>query len=315
MDNFLLCVNGIFPLLLLMLLGYGLRRIHFIPDAGFDALDKLCFKIFIPVMLFSNVYYADFSTAFQLDAILFMEIAMAAVFLAIFLLAPRLFPNQNALCATLVHGVSHGNLAALGIPLINNLFGQDQTAVFSIMVACSSLLTNPVLVFEHTYFQGDKLKVGKMIWKVFTSPFLAGTLLGLFCMAVRIAFPPFIETFVANLKSVSSPLALIALGGSFALKDLKNYAKPVILGVTLKCVVVPAIVLGIAVALGFRGIVLASLLVIFTCPSATATFSYCRGYCGDPALASQLVVHSSIVSIFTIFLWLFSFLQLGLLQG
>ena len=41
MDNFLLCVNGIFPLLLLMLLGYGLRRIHFIPDAGFDALDKI----------------------------------------------------------------------------------------------------------------------------------------------------------------------------------------------------------------------------------------------------------------------------------
>ena len=313
MDNFLLCVNGIFPLLLLMLLGYCLRQIHFIPDAGFDALDKLCFRIFIPVMLFSNVYYADFSTAFQLRAILFMEAAMGSVFLVIFFLAPRLFPKQNALCATLVHGVTHGNLAALGMPLMNNMFEPDQVAVFSIMVACSSLLTNPVLVFEHTYFQGDKLKVGRTIRKVFTSPFLVGTLLGLFCMAVRLPLPAFAETAVSNLKSIASPLALIALGGSFALKDTKSYFKPLVLGVVLKCVVIPAVVLSIAVALGFRGSVLAALLVIFACPSATATFSFCRGYCGDPALASQLVVHSSIVSIFTMFLWIFLFLQLGLI--
>ena len=41
MDNFLLCLNAILPLLLLMLLGYGLRRSGMISHEGFSAMDKL----------------------------------------------------------------------------------------------------------------------------------------------------------------------------------------------------------------------------------------------------------------------------------
>ena len=36
MDNFLLCLNAILPLLLLMLLGYGLRRSGMISHEGFS---------------------------------------------------------------------------------------------------------------------------------------------------------------------------------------------------------------------------------------------------------------------------------------
>ena len=71
-------------------------------------------------------------------------------------------------------------------------------------------------------------------------------------------------------------------------------------------------ILGFAVLLGFRGVALASLLVIFACPSAAATYSFCTGYCGDPELASQLVVYTTVFSIFSMFCWLFLFLQLGL---
>ncbi len=313
MNNFILCFNAIAPLILLMMLGYFLHRIDFIPRSGFESIDKLCFKVFIPVMLFSNIYYADFSTVFHPEAIIFMEAGIAAVFLFSFFLAKKLYKGQNEIAATFVHGVSHGNLAVLGLPLIMNLFGEEQGAVYSVMMACSSPLVNPLMVFEHTYFQGEDIKPGALIVKIFTSPFLAGTLAGLFCKLIGIQFPEFAGTFIADLKSLSSPLCLIALGGTFAFNDAKGYAGPVTLVVVLKCLIIPAIVLGIAVLLGFRGIVLASLLVIFACPSAAATFSFCNGYCGDPAMASQLVMQSSVLSIFTMFLWLFAFLQLGLL--
>ena len=72
MDNFLLCLNAILPLLLLMLLGYGLRRSGMISHEGFSAMDKLCFRILIPAMLFSNVYHADFHSDLYPQAIVFM---------------------------------------------------------------------------------------------------------------------------------------------------------------------------------------------------------------------------------------------------
>lgn len=313
MDNFLLCFHAITPLLLLMLLGYGLKRWNFISAEGFAAMDKLSFHILIPAMLFCNVYNADFASQFHLKAILFMELGIFGVFLAAFFLVPRLLPNRNADIATVIHGVSHGNLAVLGMPLIMNLFGPDQTAVYSILMACSSPLINPLMVFNHVYFQGDQIRLRSLLRNIFTSPFLAGTLLGLGCNLLGIQFPTFLNTTISNLKSIATPLCLISLGGSFSFGRIRDYFPLVFHSVLAKCVWIPAVILSIAVALGFRGPVLASLLVIFCCPSATATYSFCTGYCGNPDLASQLVVYSTLFSIFSMFCWLFAFLQFGLI--
>ena len=313
MDNFLLCFDAVFPLLLLMLLGYWLRRIEFIPKSGFDAIDKLCFKIFVPVMLFSNVYNADFSRQFHPDATIFMELSILGTFLVSFWLVPRLMPGSRENIATVVHGVCHGNLAVLGIPLISNLFGDSGMAVYSILLACTSPLINPLMVFEHVYFQGEKIKPAKLIVNVFRSPFLIGTLAGLACKILGLRFPVFFQTTISNIKAIASPLCLIALGGSFSFSSNRGLTGMVVSSVLAKCVLVPAVVLGIVVALGFRGVILASLLVIFSCPSAAATYSFCTGYCGNPRLASQIVVYTTAFSIFSMFFWLFLFHQLGLL--
>lgn len=313
MANFILCANGILPLLVLMLLGHIMRRTGFVSAEGFQAMDKLCFRVLIPVMLFQNVYTADFAKEFHLDAVIFMEVSILAVFAVTMVLIPRLLPGRNEDAATLIHGLCHGNLAVLGMPLIVNLFGADQVAVYSILMACTSPLINPLMVVEHLRLQGERVKPLQLIWNILKSPFLVGTLAGLFCALLRIRFPVFLNTAVTSLKTIASPLCLIALGGSFVLGDIRSYGKAVLGCVVGKCVVIPAIVLGIAVALGFRGIVLASLLIIFACPSAAATYSFCTGYCGNPAMASQIVVYSSAASIFTIFCWLFLFLQLGLI--
>ena len=313
MENLLLCFHAIMPLLLLMLLGYFLKQIHFIPKSGFDAIDKLCFKIFVPVMLFNNVYTADFSTEFNLQAILVMEAGIIGTFLVSFFLTPKLMKRSKEDIATVVHGICHGNLAVLGMPLITNLFGQSGVAVYSIMLACTSPIINPLMVFEHVYFQGDKIKPGRLILNVLQSPFLIGTLSGLACKLLGISFPTFMQTAITNVKSIASPLCLIALGGSFSFGSIKGMVGPVVHSVLAKCIWVPAVVLGIAVALGFRGLVLASLMVIFCCPSAAATYSFCTGYCGNPQMASQIVVYSTAFSIFSMFLWIFAFLQMGLL--
>ena len=312
MDHFLLCFNAIMPLLLLMLFGFFLKRIHFIPDSGFAALDKLCFQIFIPAVLFSNVYHADFSKDFNLKAVVFMELALIVVFFLSFYLVPRVLKCSNEVAATLIHGLSHGNLAVLGLPLIQNLFGTGQVAVYSILVACTSPLINPLMVYEHLHFQGQMLSPAKTWKSMMTSPFLIGTLLGLACNTLRITFPAFLEATLSNVCAIASPLCLIALGSSFQLTNngIENlYAAGVAL---LKCVVIPAVVLLAAVLLGFRGIVLASLMVIFCCPSATATYSFCTGYCGKPSLAAQIVVISTLFSVFSMFGWLMLFLTLNL---
>lgn len=310
MENLQLCFRAIAPLLILMLLGYALKRLKIITADGFHALDGLCFKIVIPIMLFYNIYTADLSAGIQPKAILFMECGLILICLVSFLIVPRRYKNADD-AITIIHALCHGNLAVLGLPLIANLFGESNMAIYSIMVACTSPIINPMMVFEHEYYAGHRVSPAKLVKNIFSSPFLIGTLLGILFKLLQITLPDIVFSSVASVRSMATPLCLIALGGSFYFTDITRYKKEVPLAVFLRCVAIPAAVLTTAVLLGFRGIVLASLMVIFASPSATATYSFCSSYSGNSTLAAQIVVYSSLVSIFTLFLWLFTFLQLG----
>lgn len=59
MENLLFTLNAILPIILPILLGYGLKRLHFFSDIFLTEANKLVFKVLIPILLFSNLYLAD----------------------------------------------------------------------------------------------------------------------------------------------------------------------------------------------------------------------------------------------------------------
>ncbi len=61
-DIFLTAVNAIVPIVLLILIGYFLKRIKFLTDDFLKAGNKLVFNVCLPCMLFVNIYSLDFST-------------------------------------------------------------------------------------------------------------------------------------------------------------------------------------------------------------------------------------------------------------
>lgn len=58
---------------------------------------------------------------------------------------------------------------------------------------------------------------------------------------------------------------------------------------------------------------LIGLMCIFVAPCAITSFNLASAMDSDADLAAQLVVFTSVVSIFTIFIWIFTLSQLGLI--
>ena len=56
MKEFLFAVNATAPICLIVLIGYFLKRIGWIPLSLATSLNKLVFRLFLPAMLFLNVY-------------------------------------------------------------------------------------------------------------------------------------------------------------------------------------------------------------------------------------------------------------------
>ena len=55
-EIFMFSFNAVMPILLMMMLGYFLRSVHFADEAFFKKANTLVFKVFLPVLLFVNVY-------------------------------------------------------------------------------------------------------------------------------------------------------------------------------------------------------------------------------------------------------------------
>ena len=80
-----------------------------------------------------------------------------------------------------------------------------------------------------------------------------------------------------------------------------------------RLIFMPLIFMPIAVLLGFRNVELTAIMTMLATPPAVSSFTMAQQMGGDSELAGQLVVFSTIASIFTLFLWIFALKQLALI--
>ena len=80
-----------------------------------------------------------------------------------------------------------------------------------------------------------------------------------------------------------------------------------------RLVLLPLAMIPLAWAIGLRGIELFLILMIFGTPVATNTYPMAQNMGGDGLLAGQLVFVSTLASLGTIFLFIFTMSGLGLL--
>ena len=73
-------VNAVFPLVLMMLLGYVLQRIGFFTPEFIRVGSKFSFQVLMPGMLFVNVYNIDSFDVIRWDVVLYCVIVLCVIF-------------------------------------------------------------------------------------------------------------------------------------------------------------------------------------------------------------------------------------------
>ncbi len=313
MESLKLSFEAIMPIFLLMLLGYVLKKLKVADKKGFDVVNKLVFKVFLPVLLFYNIYKTEAAEVFSPKLIGFTIAGILAVFVvgyfAVFVLT-----KDNAKRGVMLQGFFRANFAILGVPLVGYICGDTAGGLTSLMVAVvvPSFNILAVIALERFREGKEKLKIGSLVLGIIKNPLIIGCALGFLFFALNIKLPGVVGKSVGNVASVASPLAIIVLGAGFEFTDTKGYLKDVLIVVLARLVVIPALILSVAVMLGFKGEALACLLITFGGPIAVSSFSMSQQMGGDEKLSAQTIVMSSALCMVTLFLWIFAFGRMGL---
>ncbi len=306
MESVRLSFQAVTPLFILMMLGYIIKNIGLADKKTFDVINKLVFKIFLPVMLFYNIYGAKSVQIFDGKLILFTVIGVLCIFILGYAFV-MLITKENNKRGVILQSLFRANFAILGMPLVNYICGEGAGALTALMMSVIIPFFNVLGVVALKRFGSDdrKIDIASLVKGIITNPLIIGCLIGIFFFLLDIKLPVVLETPVKDIAVMTSPLSIIALGSEFAFGDMKGYAKDIVITVLARLIVVPLIVLFFAIRFGFSGEALACLLAAFGTPVAISSFSMVQQMGGDEKLAAQVIVVSSAACLVTLFGWIF----------
>ncbi len=318
MENLLFTLNAILPIILPILLGYGLKRLHFFSDTFLTEANKLVFKVLIPILLFSNLYLADL-TQINWAFVGYAALAIIVLFL-IGMIVVIFIPNRKQK-GVVLQAAFRSNYAIIGIPLATALGGAVAGAEASVVAAVSVPLFNILAVVALSIYdheEGQKISVKNILFKIVTNPLILGVFCGLVVCGITMGinsvpgndvagflneYLKFIPDTISTLGKMATPLALIVLGGRFEFKAVKALWRQITVAVSLRLVIAPALFLIIAYFLGFKGSTqFAILIALFASPIAVSSAPMAAQMGQDEELAGQIVVWTSALSAFSLFI-------------
>ena len=330
-------VNAVVPIVLLIVLGYFLKKKGFISAEFVKIGNKLVFNVCLPCMLFINVYNIESFAAIQWDIVLYAVLA-TGVIVVLGLITAVLTTGVKERRGVLWQCAFRSNFAIIGLPLAGALGSSEAMGVAAVLSAFTIPLFNILAVVALSIFlkkEGENShNVRDILLNIVKNPLIIGVVSGLICLVIRslqvevcgeVVFAlnkqtPFLYTALNNLKSIASPLALIVLGGQFEFSAVKGLLKEIVVGTTWRIVLAPLIGVGGAVLLSqCTGLLncgvneFPALIALFGSPVAVSSAVMAGAMHNDEQLATQLVVWTSICSVATIFLTVCVLMAAGLL--
>ena len=323
-ENLAISVNAVLPLIICMAAGYLFRRTKLVDEGFCRKCNTFCFKTFLPLMIFMNVYNSDLESAVQPGAFLFAAAAVLVIFAAAFLIIPRIVRKGSvdsagspvsaaSRQAVLIQCIFRSNFVIFGYQVVANVYGAGQAAVASVMAAIVVPLYNVLAVITLEYFTNSKNGLRPVILGIIKNPLIIGAVAALLFKLSGLTLPAPLYTGLSDMAGMATPLALVVLGGTFHFDALRRNAGALAIGTLGKIVVSPLVMVPIAAAFGFRDANLLSLGTVFASPAAVNSYTMAAAYGHDPELAGQLVVVTSVLSMVSVFGWIFLLRTLGLI--
>lgn len=310
-SNLIVAICAVIPLFFLMLVGFAVKKMRLLTELELAHVNRMVFKIFFFFMMFYNIYTTDLAETFRPHLMLFGAVGVLASALIGGIII-CFIEKSNKRRGAMIQAIFRSNFVIMGIPIISNIFGDDQLAIPTMMIAIIVPIYNIVSVFILETFRGGHFYLPTILLGVLKNPMILGAIFGTLFLVLGIPLPKVILKPISQLAAATTPMALIVLGASFKAGSYHEHLPQLVGCVLGRLIIVPTIMLSLAIFLGFRGIELVTLMAIFATPCAVAGYAMAQQMGSDADLAGNCVVYTTGLSCFIIFGWVFVLKTLGM---
>lgn len=313
-DNLIFSLNATMPLFIVMVIGWALKRKNFITDEFVNVANKLNFNVTLPCLLFMDMKDCGIKENFDGRYVLYCFVVTLMCILAVWIGA-RIFMKDKSVIAEFVQGSYRGSAAVLGLALITNVAGDAGMGPIMIVGAVPLYNIFAVIILAVESSDNKDKNIKKTAVKAFkgvvTNPIIISLFAGMLFSYFDLDFPYVINKTIDSVGSLTTPLALICIGASFEGTAAIKMLGPTIAASLIKLVVQPAIFLPVAAGLGFGVAEMAAVLIMLGAPTTPSCYIMAKNMGHKGTLTASIVALTTVMSAFTVTLWVFVMKMLG----
>lgn len=321
LNTFWFGLNAILPIVMLITLGFYLKKLGYIGRPLVQTMNQYVFKIALPLLFFYNIYQTESLQDIDFSLQLYIIISAIVIFgIGFFLPLAKLREGQTAV----VHmSLSRTNFAMIGMTLATLIGDAYTISLVSLTAIFVVPLNNALNIYTLSSLNDQhghqRLGVKETLVAILKNPLQIGVMAGIFLVILKTFLVtssgtpiilierdvPFLYTTIRTLSLTASPLALIALGAQFEFHALKKAKKAVLITILFRNLLIPAVMVTLTVyMIQFNDqyqYLLPAVIAVFATPVAISSVVLVDQLGGDSDAAGQIVVWTTLLSSVTLF--------------
>lgn len=212
MGAFLTAFNAVLPLFLIILAGLLFSRTRAASSYWIDILNKYALWIGFPALVIHSLSQLDLEGGPILQLILINSAYIVACILLAYPVS-RLLKLSNLQRRTLFLIFAFGNVAYLGMPVLQNMMGEQILPVAAILSAVYVFwLLILALVLVEVHAEEGQLHISKLMASLVKNPLLLSVLVGVLILAFNIRLPAALAKTISMFSGSVTPIVLFSLG-------------------------------------------------------------------------------------------------------
>jgi len=301
-------LNVTAPVFILVFLGLFFARTGLLNDEFNRVASRLVFNVTLPTLVFLTLLNTDLTQVFALDLLIYAGLVTLAGFGVLVWRARSILANEDK--GVFVQGGFRGNLGILGLALAGNQYGDAGLALTSILLALLIIIYNLLSVVALNLWretaEGKGVNWHRILVDIVKNPLIIAVVLAIPTSLFELPMPDLALKVGNYFASMTLPLALLCIGATLDLKALRATSSLALKATAYKLIFLPVpMVLG-AWLVGYEGMTLGVLFLVFSCPTAAASYVMARAMGGNAALAANIVALTTLLGTLTISVGVFA---------
>lgn len=289
---------AVLPVIIFIAIGYFLRRNEFLPDNGWDAVEKVVYYIGLPCLIIRELSVAD------IRADNFFDIAVSLVVAQLIMFAVSFFSwchkdiNGPRFTGIVQNNIRWNTYVALG--LTTNYLGADKVPLLAAAIAAMTPVANIVGVWTMLIWGKPEKEDYGAFTGLFANPLIIACAVGGLMQYLDLKPVGVIDDTLKMLGDSAMPIGLIAAGAGINFTNMQDTTHERLLWSAIRLFGLPAAALFSCYIFGVhdKNILIVSVIAAAS-PTATSAYILARQMGGDASFTASLIGASSLFSVIT----------------